>query len=194
MPLQYMNASIVGVNLLGTAIRFPVPGITNYDGRELFVKTTVENIAGVDTLRVKINEIGPSSFAPQTANALPVLLDLTFGTPGAGASTPYTVNSRGGPLQLTASVVPSANPWGGPNPADQSLVTLNVVPAVVPNITATPIGYVIVLADQGSETGSYQLRWIQHPVQRANSPAQAEFIPDNPNRIGIAGPFGIQTP
>ncbi len=193
--LQYMNASIVGVNLFGTSITYPSPGITNYDGRELFVKTSTQSVAGVNTLVVKISETGPSSYEAQSSKALPVLLNLSFlGTPaGAPAALP-SITTQGGPLQITATVVPSANPWGGPLAANQSLVTLNVVPAQQPTFTATPVGYVIVLVDNGGDNGTYQLRWIQHAPQRATSPAVAEVIPNNPNTIGIAGPFGLQTP
>ena len=197
--LNYFSADIVGANLLGTAFTFPSPAsITNYDARPLYVQTSVEPVGTVDTLFVRVSEVGPNSFALPSTTALPVVLEVSFrGTPAGIPTTAPGVpslTSMGGPLQLSLSVVPSpGNAWGGPNPANASKVTLDIVPAQQPTFNATPVGYVIVRSDQGSDIGTFQLRWIENPVELNNSPGTAELIPNNPT-LGIIGPFGIQTP
>jgi hypothetical protein len=188
MSKPYMSASIVGINAFGTAITFPKPGIINYDGRELFVHAKNDG----STLTVKIDGTPSNEYSTVTARALPVAVDLEFLTVGAGPqSSAATPTSAGGPLMLTASVVPSADPYGTDAAGVPTTVTLNVVEAKNVPLNYTPVGYIVVQMDDGSAT---QLRWVQNPPQRKNSPQTANLIDNNPNTGGVAGPFGFDTP
>lgn len=176
--LPALSATIDTVTVFGQSATFAKP-ITKYLGDQLYCNAWIDS-AGM--LYLDINDNGVEELSP-TGSATQATVTVTYQGLSTEAVTISSINSSSssGPLALSAIV-------GDETSTTQKLALVVDVPA----IPLLQVAYVIV-QDQDN---TYQLRWIENPVNVSSSttPKTARVRPPVNGGGGVSGPMGTQTP
>lgn len=164
-------------------ISFTQP-ITGYRGERLYCKALVQG----DTLKIIVDAVGPSTLSVPTDGPITKAeAQIFYANEVASTKTEIAQASsfvyNGAFLVLTAELQ-----------NHDTVLALSLTESKHPDGTSgtdAPVGYVIVKDD----SGRFQLRWVDMPVQLKNDTSSAQVRKRPPTTgAGVSGPMGLETP